>query len=74
MGAGYDQIAAFRAGRDPGFVADRDLLKVWIVTYGRDFGTADTHKFLRFSTASSMENLHTAIARLRDMLHVPRHA
>ncbi len=34
---GYDQIAAFRAGRDPGFVVGRDLLKVWIVTYGRDF-------------------------------------
>ena len=31
---GYDQIAAFRAGRDPGFVLNRDLLKVWIVTYG----------------------------------------
>src|SRR4029077_18573102 len=26
---GYDQIAAFRAGRDPGFVLNRDLLKVW---------------------------------------------
>ena len=38
---GYDQIAAFRAGRDPGFVVNRDLLKVWIVTYGRDFGTAN---------------------------------
>ena len=38
---GYDQIAAFRAGRDPGFVLNRDLLKVWIVTYGRDFGTAN---------------------------------
>ncbi len=44
------------------------------VTPGRDFGTADTHKFLRFSTASSMENLHTAIARLRDMLNVHPHA
>ena len=38
---GYDQIAAFRAGRDPGSVVSRDLLKVWIVTYGRDFGTAN---------------------------------
>ena len=27
--------------RDPGFVANRDLLTVWIVTYGRDFGTAN---------------------------------
>jgi hypothetical protein len=38
---GYDQIAAFRSGRDPKFVPTRDLLKVWIVTYGRDFGTAN---------------------------------
>ncbi|WP_367847166.1 pyridoxal phosphate-dependent aminotransferase [Rhodoferax sp. WC2427] len=44
------------------------------VTPGRDFGTAETHKFLRFSTASSMDNLHTAIARLRDMLNVHPHA
>ncbi|MCX7278630.1 MAG: pyridoxal phosphate-dependent aminotransferase [Burkholderiales bacterium] len=39
------------------------------VTPGRDFGSADTHRFLRFSTASSMDNLHTAIARLREMLN-----
>ena len=38
---GHDEIAAFRAGRDPGGVVQRDLLKVWIVTYGRDFGTAN---------------------------------
>src|SRR5258708_38012012 len=37
----YDQIAAFRAGRDPAFALKRDLLKLWIVTYGRDFGTAN---------------------------------
>ena len=37
---GYDQIAAFRSGRDPGFVVNRDLLKLWVVTYGHDFGTA----------------------------------
>ena len=37
---GHDQIAAFRAGRDPGFVVQRDLLKLWIV-HGRDFGTAN---------------------------------
>ena len=49
---GYDQIAAFRAGRDPGFVVNRDLLKLWIVTYGRDSApptassaaTAATHR------------------------------
>jgi len=39
------------------------------VTPGRDFGSADTHRFLRFSTASSMDKLHTAIARLREMLN-----
>jgi aspartate/methionine/tyrosine aminotransferase len=39
------------------------------VTPGRDFGSAETHRFLRFSTASSMDNLHTAIARLREMLN-----
>ena len=39
------------------------------VTPGRDFGTADTHNYLRFSTASSMDNLHSAIARLRGMLN-----
>jgi len=38
---GHDEIAAFRAGRDPGAVVGRDLLRVWIVTYGRDFGTAN---------------------------------
>jgi hypothetical protein len=38
---GHAQIAAFRSGRDPGSVVARDLLKVWIVTYGRDFGTAN---------------------------------
>ncbi|WP_422002059.1 oxalurate catabolism protein HpxZ [Reyranella sp.] len=38
---GYDQIAAFRAGRDPGAAVKRDLLKVVVATYGRDFGTAN---------------------------------
>ena len=46
---GYDQIAAFRAGRDPGFVLNRDLLKLWIVTYGHDFGTANC-EFMRHGT------------------------
>ncbi len=35
------------------------------VTPGRDFGTAETSRFVRFSTASSMEHLHEAIARLK---------
>jgi aspartate/methionine/tyrosine aminotransferase len=38
------------------------------VTPGRDFGTAQTANFVRFSTASSMQQLETAIARLRAML------
>ncbi len=38
------------------------------VTPGRDFGTAQTAQFIRFSTASSMAQLHTAVARLRSLL------
>jgi aspartate/methionine/tyrosine aminotransferase len=35
------------------------------ITPGRDFGTDSTAKFVRFSTASSMQDLQTAIARLQ---------
>ena len=38
------------------------------VTPGRDFGTDQTHNFVRFSTASSMEHLQTAVERLRALL------
>jgi len=38
------------------------------VTPGRDFGHFQTGQFIRFSTASSMEQLETAIARLRQLL------
>ncbi len=38
------------------------------ITPGRDFGTDQTAQFVRFSTASSMEQLQTAVARLRKML------
>jgi aspartate/methionine/tyrosine aminotransferase len=38
------------------------------VTPGRDFGSADTHHFVRFSTASSMAHLQDAATRLRAML------
>ena len=38
------------------------------VTPGRDFGSAQTHKYVRFSTASSMEHLQEAAARLRTLL------
>ena len=37
------------------------------VTPGRDFGTADTARFIRFSTASSMQQLQSAVDRLRAM-------
>ncbi|MDE2417471.1 MAG: pyridoxal phosphate-dependent aminotransferase [Burkholderiales bacterium] len=38
------------------------------VTPGRDFGTAQTANFVRFSTASSLEQLQIAVARLRQLL------
>lgn len=38
------------------------------VTPGRDFGSAQTANFIRFSTASSMAQLQTAVARLRTLL------
>ncbi|WP_350296179.1 pyridoxal phosphate-dependent aminotransferase [Limnohabitans sp. Rim8] len=39
------------------------------ITPGRDFGQAETAQFVRFSTASSMGELQTAIARLRHWLN-----
>jgi aspartate/methionine/tyrosine aminotransferase len=38
------------------------------VTPGRDFGTAQTRDFIRFSTANSMAQLQESIARLREAL------
>ena len=38
------------------------------VTPGRDFGTAETHNFVRFSTANSMAQLQESVARLRGLL------
>ncbi|MHB1124216.1 MAG: pyridoxal phosphate-dependent aminotransferase [Ramlibacter sp.] len=38
------------------------------VTPGRDFGSADTRRFVRFSTANSMAHLQEALARLRAVL------
>ncbi|MBK7282769.1 pyridoxal phosphate-dependent aminotransferase [Candidatus Aalborgicola defluviihabitans] len=38
------------------------------LTPGRDFGTAQAQNFVRFSTASSMEHLQQAVARLRALL------
>ena len=38
------------------------------ITPGRDFGRADTARFVRFSTASSMQTLQTSVERLRQLL------
>jgi aspartate/methionine/tyrosine aminotransferase len=38
------------------------------ITPGRDFGSDSTQHFVRFSTANSMQDLQTAIARLREVL------
>jgi aspartate/methionine/tyrosine aminotransferase len=38
------------------------------ITPGRDFGHDSTHRFVRFSTASSMADLQTAIARMGEAL------
>ena len=38
------------------------------VTPGRDFGDADTGRFIRFSTANSMAQLQEAAQRLRSVL------
>jgi aspartate/methionine/tyrosine aminotransferase len=38
------------------------------ITPGRDFGTDQTAQFVRFSTASSMDQLQAAIGRLRKLL------
>jgi hypothetical protein len=55
---GHDQIAAFRSGRDPKFVPTRDLIKVWIITYGRDFGTANC-EFRRHGATKTGRQSHT---------------
>jgi hypothetical protein len=55
---GHDQIAAFRSGRDPKSVVNRDLLKLWIVTYGRDFGTANC-EFRRHGSTRLGRQSHT---------------
>ena len=39
------------------------------ITPGRDFGSADTAHFVRFSTANSMAELHAAIERLNAWLN-----
>jgi len=41
------------------------------VTPGRDFGSAETGRFIRFSTASSMAHLEESVARLRAWAGAP---
>jgi len=55
---GHDQIADFRSGRDPASVVGRDLLKLWVVTYGRDFGTANC-EFRRHNQTRVGRQSHT---------------
>ena len=38
------------------------------ITPGRDFGTAETARFVRFSTANSMSQLQEAVARLKRLI------
>jgi aspartate/methionine/tyrosine aminotransferase len=38
------------------------------ITPGRDFGTADTARYMRFSTANSMAQLQEAVARMERLL------
>ena len=38
------------------------------VTPGRDFGLAETARFIRLSSASSMDQLQTAVERLKVLL------
>ena len=37
------------------------------ITPGRDFGTADTERYVRFSTANSMEQLQEAVRRMQQL-------
>ena len=39
------------------------------ITPGRDFGQHEMHRYVRFSTASSMAQLQQAVQRLQQMLH-----
>lgn len=38
------------------------------VTPGRDFGSAETQHYIRFSTASALPQLQAAVERLRKLL------
>ncbi len=40
------------------------------ITPGRDFGQTNMQRFVRFSTASSMDHLREAVARMRTLAHL----
>ena len=60
---GYDDIAAFRAGR-PAVNLARDLTKTVITTYGRDFATANTEFKRSGSSATGRQQDQTLVADL----------
>ncbi len=65
------RAACARLGlKDSGDFAHAALHQAHVaITPGRDFGTAETAHFVRFSTANSMAELRTAIERLRAWLN-----
>ncbi|GAB4207716.1 MAG: pyridoxal phosphate-dependent aminotransferase [Tibeticola sp.] len=73
-GAFYAWADASEAARRLGVNGSWDLSFVLMraarvaVTPGRDFGDADTARYVRFSTAASMEQLREAVARLEAVL------
>jgi hypothetical protein len=54
---GYEQIAAFRAGRKP-IDLRRDLVQVAITTFGRDFATASC-EYVRVQTGKRGRQMQT---------------
>ncbi|QNP49401.1 pyridoxal phosphate-dependent aminotransferase [Diaphorobacter aerolatus] len=62
--------AAQRLGVDGSWDFAFELMKRahLAITPGRDFGIADTGRFVRFSTANSMAQLQEAVARLKQLI------
>lgn len=54
---GYDEIAAFRAGRDPKGL-ERELTRVVITTFGADFATASC-EYRRLATGKTGRQMQT---------------
>jgi aspartate/methionine/tyrosine aminotransferase len=65
---------AHKLGVAPGSNCSRDFAHALLqqahiaATPGRDFGTADTARHIRFSTANSMAQLQEAVARMETLL------